>query len=182
MPINKTVTPEARLSFPHLFEPNSFRDSDPKYSATLLFPKGTDLKPLKKLAAAAVKEKWGDNPPKNLRNPFRDGSEKELEGYEGVTFITASSKKRPGVVDQQVQPILDADEIYAGCYVRASVTAFCYGGKGTAITPGVSFGLQNVQKIRDGEPFSGRSKPEDDFDTVEVEETKTEEDAEELPF
>jgi len=33
---------------------------------------------------------------------------------------------------------------------------------------GVSFGLQNLQKMNDGEPFSGKTKAEDDFESIAV--------------
>ena len=164
MATEKVLTPEFRVSFPAVFVPRSPMDgAEPKYSVVMLFPKNADLSGLKKIAKAAITEKWGDKPPKELRNPFRDGDTKELEGYAGMIFITASSKNKPGLVDASRQPIISADEFYAGCYARATVNAYAYNKNGNA---GVSFGLQNIQKLRDGEPFSGRTKPEDDFDAV----------------
>lgn len=171
----KCVTPEARLSFPALLEPSAYKGQDPKYSARLLFLKNIDLsKPangqkisLKHAVLNAGNEKWGsrDKWPKNIRLPFRDGNDKpDIEGYADTIFITANSKKRPGVVGPSLQPILNAEDIYAGCYVRAEVIAFAY----TKPTPGISFSLQNIQKIRDGESFSGRKDPTTVFDAVET--------------
>lgn len=162
---NKLITPEARLSFPNLFVPKAGMDGvgEPKYSAVLLFPKNADLSALKEAARAAIAEKWGDKKPANLRSPFRDGSEKDLDGYADCIFVTVSSKQKPGVVDENVQPILDPNTIYAGCYVRASVRAYAYEKNGNR---GVAFGLQNIQKMRDGQPFGNFSKPEDDFAAV----------------
>ena len=71
---------------------------------------------------------------------------------------------KPGVVDQNVQPIIEAEEMYAGCYARATLTAYAFD---TAGNRGVAFGLQNIQKIRDGEPFTGREKAEDEFEAIE---------------
>jgi len=161
------MTPEFRVSFANVFKPRAFEGQEAKYSVCMLFDKKTDLSELKRLAAEAVNEKWPDSSkrPKGLRNPFRDGdTEKgDLAGYEGKIFINASSKIKPGLVDQDVQPIISEDDFYSGCYARATVTAYAYD---TAGNRGVAFGLQNLQKLRDGEAFSGRAKPEDEFTPV----------------
>ena len=83
-----------------------------------------------------------------------------LDGYAGTVFIAATSKQQPGVVSANLKPIIVRDDLYAGCYCRASVTAFAYDKAGNK---GVSFGLQNIMKTRDGESVSGRSRAEDDF-------------------
>lgn len=164
----KCVTPEGRVSFPAVTKPKAFQDQEPKYSLTLLFPKKTDLSKLKLAAENACTEKWGDDRkkwPKNLRTPFRDGDDREdTPGYEGHIFITASSKTQPGLVNQSLQPILNETEFYAGCYARAELLAFAYD---TAGNRGVSFLLQNIQKLRDGQPFSGRKAAADVFEAVE---------------
>jgi hypothetical protein len=165
----RVQTPEARLSFPNLFQPKSYLEGqEPKYSCTLLFSDKTKLQALRDAVDQAKADKWGPKEkwPKNLRSPFRDGNEKsELQGYENCIFITASSKQPPGVVNQRVEYITEkSGGIYAGCYVRATINAYAYD---TAGNRGVAFGLQNIQKTRDGQPFSGRKKAEEDFDAVE---------------
>lgn len=162
----KVMTPEGRVSFPAVFEPRAAVEGQiPKYSVVLLFPKTTDLSALKAACTAAVKAKWGDKPPKGLRSPFRDGDEKDLDGYEGTIYINASAQDRPGLVDNRVQPIgPDRKEaFYAGCYARVMVRAFAYDKNGNK---GVSFALQNIQKLKDGEPFGSKRKAEDDFEAV----------------
>lgn len=162
----KVVTPEFRVSFPQVFTPKGFNDQEPKYSVVMLFDKKTDISALKKAASAALTEKWGDKSkwPKNLRLPFRDGAEKEgTPGYENCIFVTASSKQKPGLVDKDVQPIIDQSDFYAGCYARATLNAFAYDMAGNK---GVSFGLNNLQKIKDGKAFSGRTRAEDDFEPL----------------
>lgn len=169
----RVITPEAILSYPHLFEPNAMDDgAEPKYSACFVFPADADLKELKAAALEAAQEKWGSKAAKmirdgKLRMPFRtDGEEK---GYpEGSTFINCRSNRRPGIVSTVPDPknggkpsvITDDEEVYAGCIVRASVTAFAYDVNGNR---GVSFALGNVQKIRDGERLDGRVSAEDEF-------------------
>ena len=159
------LTPEFRVSFPSLFKATRFNEaSEAKFSVTMLFPKDADLTELKKEAAQVAKEKWGDKVPKGLKTPFRDQGDFDHEGYEnGAVFIRASSKQRPGVVDKKVQSIVDDSEVYPGCYARATIRAYAFDVPGNK---GVAFGLQNFQKLRDGDPISGRSKPEDDFSPV----------------
>lgn len=166
----KCVTPKGRLSFPHLFEAHSgFENQDPKYSATILFDKKTDLTTLKKIVHVAAVEKFGPKEkwPKTMRLPFRNGDEKsDLQGYAGCIYINATSKMRPQVVDKDLSAIAPDDQpgIYAGCYVRAEIMAFAYDKMGNK---GVSFGLQNVQKLGEGEAFSGRRQASEVFDAVE---------------
>lgn len=162
----KCTSPEFRLSFPAVWKPKAFEQQEPKYSVVMLFDKKTDLKDLKRVVMLAATEKFGakESWPKGLRLPFKNGDEKtDLQGYAGTIVVNASSKQRPGVVDRQKQPILLEEDFYAGCYARATLIAFAYDKAGNR---GVSFSLQNLQKLRDGEPFSGRKKAEDDFDSV----------------
>jgi hypothetical protein len=166
----KVMTPKFRVSFPNVFQPKAIQEGqEPKYSISMLFDAEAqataDFKKMKQAAMKAKKQKWGDNPPKNLRNPFREGSEKsQFEGYEdGVIFVSANSKQRPGLVDQKVNDIIDPQDFYAGCYARATLLAFAYDTMGNK---GVAFLLCNVQKVDDGEPISGKSRAQDDFDAL----------------
>jgi hypothetical protein len=160
----RVITPEARLSYPHLFRPQEGLDGGKdKYGCELIFAPGTDLSALKAAANLAAKKKWGDKVPKKLRTPFRIGDEDRdgKDGYQGATFIGARSADKPGIVIGQNRDICtDESQIYGGCYVRASVTAFAYETKGNA---GVSFALNNVWKLRDGEPFGNRVPADQDF-------------------
>lgn len=168
---NGTVlTPEFRVSFAWVFKPQKSDDPTkaPKYSVTMLFPKNADLSHLKKAAMDVMIDKFGPDKSKwpTVRSPFRDQKDKadKFKGYEpGNTFITATSKDQPGLVDAMVQKIINPSEFYSGCYAVATVNAFYYENKGNK---GVSFGLRNIQKTRDGEPLGNRSNPETDFAPV----------------
>ncbi len=170
------VTPPFRVSYPALFTAKK-NDLNGKmeYSVVALFKKGEDLTKLKNAVKECIEAKFGKDQakwPKNMRTPFRDQKEREKlneetgkmvlpEGYEeGAIFINLKSSQRPGIVDKDVQPILDQSEFYAGCWAQASVNAFYYDQKGNK---GVSLGLQNIQKVKDGDPLGGRTKAEDDF-------------------
>jgi hypothetical protein len=163
--ISKVTTPVFRVSFPNVFEPQSFDGGDPKYGLTMLFDSDADLSALREAAKRAAREKWGEGKiPQGLRSPFRDGAEKpDLDGYEGKIFVRCTSKQKPGLVDLAVKPIIDPSEFYAGCYAIATLNAYAYDTKGNK---GIAFGLLNIQKQGDGTPFSGRSRPEDDFKPV----------------
>lgn len=180
----ETVTPEFRVSFANMFQAKAAPGSDkPKFGLVMLFDvnptseRKVDLTPLKAIVRAAIEERWGKDQsqwPKNLVLPFRDGKEKDYEGYgPGVIFASASAwpEHKPYLVDEDVQPIMTADGFKSGDYAHAKVNAFAWPAKGKQGFGkcGVSFGLIGVQKTRDGEPFSGKSKPENDFDAIPVE-------------
>jgi Protein of unknown function (DUF2815) len=171
----KVITPQFRVSFPHMFQPQKpmQEGAEAKYSITMLFEKSADLKAMKKAADLAGVEKWGADKskwPKNLKTPFKDGDEKEdLMGYEGTTYVTARSKQMPGLINAKKEEIIDENEFYAGCYARASLIAFAYE---TKVNRGISFALLNVQKLKDGERFGGRSTAQNDFDDVAEVETE----------
>lgn len=164
----RVLTAPFRASFPALFEPTSmYENQEKKYEVTMLFPRETDLKLLKKIAKAAIKEKWKNERPSNLKIPFRKGSEKpSLEGYDDVIFAKASSKRKPKIIDQRKQPVTDPEKIYPGIWLRAVVNAYCYD---TAGNKGVSFGLQHVQIVRDDESFFDSGDPNEDFDALDTE-------------
>jgi hypothetical protein len=157
------VSPFFRVSFPAVFKPRAYGNQEPVYSVQMLFPKETDLAPLKLAAQAAADEKWGDKKPKNMRSPFRDGEEKDLEEYQGMIFVTAKSKQAPGVVSQSKQKIEVEGDFYAGCWARATVIAYAYD---MPANKGVAFALENLQKVRDDTPFSGRRNAEESFDEL----------------
>jgi len=168
--MSNTITPKFRASYANVFQAkkNDLNDKM-EFSIVALFPKGADLSELKAAAAAAAKEKWGDKVPKNLRSPFRsekqDGS--TPDGMEdGGSFMNFKSNQKPGLIDARNQDIIDPVEFYSGCWARASVRAFAYDQKGNC---GISFGLQNLQKLADGEPLGGsRVKASDEFKPVET--------------
>lgn len=180
----KVITPKFRASFVKVWKPEAFDEGqDAKYSIVMMFTKGTDLSKLKAAATAAKDDKWGNKPPKKLETPFKDGDDMDREECEDMIVVRASSKHKPGVVgiDPRV-PITDETEFYSGCYARASLQAFAYDYKG--MKKGVSFALNNVQKLEDGEAFSGGgSKAEDDFDDDTSERSSNEfEDDDDLGF
>lgn len=167
----RVVTGKVRLSYAFLFEPRSNDpDSDPRYSVTILVPKSdkTTLGKIESAIEAARQEGktkvWGGKIPASLKYTLHDGDEEaELDRnpeYAGHMYMSISAKQRPGIVDTDLNPILDSTQVYSGCYARVSMNAFPYSNSGNK---GVSFGLNNVQFLEDGEPLGGRTRAEDDF-------------------
>lgn len=174
----KCTTPHFRVSFPSIFQASAAPGSDKKhYSVVAIFdkkklqndPASKELfAKMKQAMQDCAREKWGDKIPKNLTLPFRDGSEKETVGYGPetifITFKTEEKNGRPGLVDQQMNRIINESDFYPGCYAHATVNPYAWEYMGKA---GISFGLQNIQKTADGEPLGGgRAKAEDDFSAV----------------
>ena len=166
----KVVTGIVRLSYANVWEPASINGGSPKYSVSLIIPK-SDTKTITAINAAvdaAIKEgaaKFGGKIPNKaaLKLPLRDGDiEREDEAYQGAYFVNANSTTAPQIVDRSVQPILDRNEVYSGCYARVSINFYAFNSNGNR---GVACGLGNIQKVRDGEPLGGKSSAADDFST-----------------
>ena len=100
------------------------------------------------------------SPHGSLRLPRNGDLERDDEAYKGAYFVNANSATAPGIVDADRQPILDTSEVYSGVYGRASINFYAFNSNGNK---GIACGLNNLQKIRDGEPLGGKSRPEDDF-------------------
>ncbi|MCR9200701.1 MAG: DUF2815 family protein [Planctomycetaceae bacterium] len=177
-PKTRVITRNVRLSFPYLFKPkknNLDPSKDPRYTCDLLLT-DSEVTNLKAAAQVAIQDKWGGKPPAHFRSPFKSGDElnakREDRGkdpypeYAGMTFISPWSEDPVGVVDQNADALIDKNEIYAGCFVNASVTAVAYDKGGNA---GVFFALNNVQKHRDGDPFGpARISAENEFGEVDA--------------
>jgi hypothetical protein len=165
----KVVTNLVRFSYLHVWEPVAIEEGqDKKYSVSLIIPKSD--KPLVakiKAAIEAAKEsgktsKFGGKVPSNLKTPLRDGDVERPDDdtYANSYFINANCKTKPGVVDKDLNPIMDQNEMYSGCYGRASITFYPFNTSGNK---GIACGLNHLQKMKDGDPLGGRSRVEDDF-------------------
>ena len=160
----KLISPEFRGSFVSLAQPRGIKGdpaSIPKYQITIALPKDDPFwAKAESLVEATAKEKFGKIPAK-LKSPIKDGDESGYDNLEGMLIAGASNSRRPGIVDAQLQPIIDGDELYSGAWFRASIRAYAWshvtGGKG------VSFSLDNVMKIKDDEAFDGSASAETDF-------------------
>jgi len=161
-----------RWSYANVWQPKSINGGAPKYSVSLIIPK-SDKKTIEKIRAAiqAAYEEGesklkgnGKSVPAlaTLKTPLRDGDAErpDDEAYADSYFINANSSTAPGIVDADRQPILDTSEVYSGVYGRASINFYAFNSNGNK---GIACGLNNLQKIRDGEHLGGKASAEDDF-------------------
>lgn len=166
----KVVTGKVRFSYANIFKARSFGDNQPaKFSIVLLIDKN-DKKTLDKINAAintaiqeGISSKWNGKKPANLHLPLRDGDAERPDAPEcaGKYFINCNSNNRPGIVDAELNEIIDPDEVYSGCYGRASINFFAYNTNGNR---GIGAGLNNIQKLADGDRLGGsKASAEDDF-------------------
>jgi hypothetical protein len=177
--LTKVITGECRLSYANLWEPKSINGGAPKYSVSLIIPK-SDKRTLDKIKAAIqaayvegegkLKGNGKSVPALTiLKTPLRNGDAErpDDEAYADSYFITANSGTAPGIVDNQQapQPITVRSEIYSGVYARASVNFYAFNSNGNK---GIACGLNNIQKLRDGDPLGGKSRAEDDFATSDA--------------
>lgn len=174
-PVNplKVITgKDTRWSYCNVWEPKAINGGTPKFSVSLLIPK-TDTVTVKKIKAAIeaayregeakLKGNGKTVPPLTaIKTPLRDGDAERPDdpAYAGHYFVNANSATAPGIVDADCQPILTRSEVYSGVYGRASISFFAFNSSGNR---GVACGLNNLQKIRDGEPLGGRASAESDF-------------------
>ena len=178
-PGTRVITGKARLNFVHVIEPYANNDKqDPAYSLMLLVPK-TDTRTIERIRAAQKvaldegKAKFGGKVPKVWHSTFRDGDDpdedldlEEYPEYIGHYFMNVKSKTKPGLVDENRDPIIDGNEIYSGCYANVSLNGFAYNTQGNK---GVSFALRAVRKVADGDYLGGRSNADEDFDDMDDE-------------
>lgn len=169
---NKTrvITGLVRFSYAHVFEKSSVNGGTEQYSAALLIPKSdkSTLENIKKAIQAAKEEgkdkKFNGKIPAKMKEPLRDGDEEhpDDENYAGHYFVNANNKNRkPKLVDANLNEILDPEEFYSGCFGRAAISFYAFNSNGNR---GIACSLENIQKIKDGEPLSGgQVAPEADF-------------------
>ena len=165
-----------RWSYANVWQPKSINGGAEEYSVSLIIPKSDTVTINKIKAAIQAAYEEGESKLKGngksvpplaaLKTPLRDGDVERPDDpvYAGSYFINANSATAPGIVDADRQPILDRSEVYSGVYGRASINLYAFNSNGNK---GIACGLNNLQKIRDGEPLGAKSRAEDDFATEE---------------
>lgn len=166
----KVITGKVRFSYANVFEPTAMQDGQtPKYNVSIIISKSNTktVEAIKKAIEAAKeagKSKIADKNgkiPANLKTPLRDGDEERPDdpAYENCYFINANSERKPGIVDRDLNPIMSRDDFYSGCYGRASINFYAF----NVNSKGIACGLNNLQKLEDGERLAGGSSAEEDF-------------------
>lgn len=163
----KVITGKVRFSYAHVFEPHAMSETDAKkYSVAVLIPKKDKATIAKIEAAISAAYEIGKAAHKlpafvACKKPLRDGDDEKPddENYAGMMFFNASSKNKPQIVDADLNPILDREEFYSGCWGRISVNMFAY----STGSKGIAAGLNNIQKLEEGDRLSGGSTAAQDF-------------------
>ena len=144
-----------RWSYANVWQAKSINGGTPKFSVSLIIPKSDTATVEKIKAAIKAAYEEGESKLKGngksvpalsvIKTPLRDGDTErpDDEAYKNCYFINANSATAPGIVDG-----------------RASINFYAFNSNGNK---GIACGLNNLQKIRDGEPLGGKSRAEDDF-------------------
>lgn len=167
------VLENVRLSYVHVFKAFSNDPTQtPKFSTTILIPKDNaknkaSLDAAIAAATAAGKMgKWNGVVPPIVPTPVHDGDGVKQDGTpfgaecKGCWVMTASSPAdRPiEVVDRNMQRIIDATQVYSGCYANVCVNFYAYAYQGKK---GIGVGLGPIQKVADGEALGGTTPSAD---------------------
>lgn len=175
--MSRIITPALRASYPKLFEPEINDQGKKVWSVTLLIedtPEGKKfLEAAEKAAEEAGRAKFGDRFDKLRKSPaFKWAVRYDVDKYENLepkvlAFVNVRSYDTPpGVVSIYAGPdgkpakITDPAMIYPGCYLKASIHAYA---TDRSDSKSVSFGLGNVQKVKDAERIDSRVNAEDEF-------------------
>lgn len=173
------TTGKVRFSYLYIFEPRNTEAGDSKYTATLILPK-SDIVTKQKIDAEiqrvlqeASAKTFKGNPPANPKITIYDGDgirpsgELFSEECHGCWVINTSASRKEDfiIVDANGQDIFDRNEVYSGCYGRASIRFFAYNNNGNK---GIGCALCGIQKLEDGEPLAGRNTAREDFAALSV--------------
>jgi hypothetical protein len=176
--MTRLITPPCRASYPKLFEPEINDQGKKVWSVTLLIEDTeegrTFLKAAEKEAEEAARAKFGARYDSLRKSPsFKWAIRYDTDKYASLTpkvlaYVNVRSYETPpGVVSIYAGPdgkpakITDPALIYPGCYLRASLHAYA---TDRPDSKSVSFGLGNVQKLRDAERIDSRVNAQDEFE------------------
>jgi len=173
-PMKVITGKDTRWSYANVWQPKSINGGTPKYSVSLIIPKSDTVTLGKIKAAIEAAYKEGEAKLKGngrsvpalaaIKTPLRDGDAErpDDEAYANSYFVNANSTTKPGIVDADRNEIIDSSEVYSGVYGRASINFYAFNSNGNR---GIACGLNNLQKIHDGEPLGGHASAEEDFAT-----------------
>lgn len=171
------TTPPVRVSFPNVFEKRAaMQGGTPSYSVRLMIDKTNKeqmafMKELHADMKYVQENQWPDPATRSRiplvghdKSPIKDGDkacnsqgipykEKNPE-LEGHYFLNAASYSDSPlvVVDERRQEILDKSKIYGGCWCKINMNVYA---RTRSDNPGISFGLNGVQKWGDDEALGG---------------------------
>ena len=170
--MNKVIrTPKLRCNYVHVAQPrmNDLSGVE-EYSIQLLIPKTMAelLAEINTMIDALALDFWGKAIPPLIKRPLRDADAEQKEGehYKGMMFMNLRCKvdEPPGIVGADGVPLATTTQCRSGDYYRVSMGGFAYKKPPPG---GISFGLNNLQWIGQGESISGRMRAEEEFGPIE---------------
>lgn len=155
-----------------IFDPKTATPADMEKFKAIVEAVNKEIQQIKGFENFTVKQWLEGIRPSNFHLPFRKGGEPGVPWlarpeFAGKIVLRAESKEIPvGTVD--VRGITcDPKELYSGCYAMLSGVVYRYNNE----SRGVNYGLNNVMKIRDGEPLgSAGVSAESDFAGIDLSE------------
>jgi hypothetical protein len=173
------VTGEARLSYAHIWQPQTTESGEQKYSVAAVIPKKdkatiAKIRAAEKAAIEAGKAKFGPTwkPQPGKGEILKDGDEKEEKDasvYHGNFYVNSRNSKKPFIYDRDKTVIHEVTEVYSGVYAQVSFEVFPFWNK-AAGSKGISASLIAIRKLRDGENLGGgvsESEAQDMFDDLD---------------
>lgn len=162
---NRIIIP-CRFAYMSCWAPSSNYNSK-KYSLVALVSKkdSETIELIQKTIESVMNEsaeKWGGVIPPSIRLPFHDGDVEKPDNpiFRKNYYLNAKSKNPPQIVDEMVNPIVNREEVYAGCYGNVSLVFYPYNVGGNK---GIGVALGNIQKTKDGPFLNGRVDAKDEF-------------------
>jgi hypothetical protein len=161
-PMKVITGPKTRWSYANVWEAKSINGGAPKFSVSLIVPKSDTATVAKIQAAIEAAYKGGRIQAGRtvpalsvIKTPLRDGDIERPDdpAYANAYFINGNSATAPGIVDVACNPIMNRSEVYSGVYGRASICFYAFNANGNK---GIACGLNNLQKISDGESLEVR--------------------------
>ena len=170
-----------RFSYVHVDQPRIDPSGNENYSLQILLPKAAKDQHdrLQKAIDLELKKMFTDKgqkiPPK-AHHPVKDGDvdtklngdsyPPECKGCWVINAKTSASNRKPLVVNGKNEVVHDPGFLRSGDYGCVQIALYGY----TAGSGGVGVGLENIQKVRDGEPLGGGAdNPASVFSTHEEE-------------
>lgn len=165
-----------RAAFMKIWEPEFVNGGDKATfgCSFLIDPSDPQIKTIKEALATVAKEKWGAKAGAVYKEMEAGGklclhngdSKASYDGFEGMLFISSSSKTRPLALNRDKSPLAESDGVlYSGCYVNVSLELWAQDNQwGKRINAQ----LGGVQFYKEGYAFAGggSAADEDDFDEI----------------
>lgn len=171
----KMIIKNVRVDWLFCFE----RSKKDKYSVCVMLPKNHPQLEAVKAAIDAAKANGisgnkftaAQTKATAFKQCLRDGDQEAETGerpehYRGHFFFNANNKDQPGIVGPDLNPLMDKDRLYSGCFCNVDINFYPYshpdGGKG------VGAGFNNIMLVKEGDRLDGRQSAEEAFAGLEA--------------